>query len=75
MKKVEFNGITYKIEFSEYGYSSSLFRVNGEATSFWINNNRLDNIESFKEEAKKAIIEYTEKKKAQQLFKDWDGVL
>jgi hypothetical protein len=75
MKKVILNGKEYNIEFSDYGYSSSRFVVNGQQSSHFINNDQLLNVDSFKYNAKKAIDEYENRKTAQQNFKEWDGSL
>jgi uncharacterized Fe-S cluster protein YjdI len=72
-KKVLYEGKEYKIFFQSYGYGYSRFCVNGEPTSFYIPNEKLTNVESFKSYAKKAIKEYIAKKVAEDTFEQWDG--
>jgi hypothetical protein len=74
-KKVIYEGKEYKISFHSYGYGDSRFCVNGEATSFYMPNEKLNDVESFKSYAKKAIKEYIEKKIAEETFEQWDGKL
>lgn len=74
-KRVEYEGMYYKIDFSSYGYTMSVLHVNGEATSKQMNNSQLNNIEAFKSYAKAAIEEYIEKKITEKAFNKWDGKL
>lgn len=74
-KKVEYEGVTYKIEFSSYGFTMSVLHVNGEPTSKKMDNSQLNNIDAFKKYAKAAIEEYIEKKTVEDAFSKWDGKL
>ena len=74
-KKVEYSGVTYKIDFDSYGFTMSRFIVNGECTSKKMLNESLNNIDSFKKYAKEAIEEYIEKKNTEEVFNKWDGKL
>lgn len=72
-KKVLYDGKEYKISFQSYGYGDSRFCVNGEATSFYMSDQKLSNVDEFKKYAKKAIEEYIAKKIAEKTFEQWDG--
>lgn len=74
-KEVEYEGVTYKITFEEYGFSDSRFCVNGEPTHWSISTDRLTNLTAFKETAKRAIRDYVAKQVAQENFDKWDGKL
>jgi hypothetical protein len=74
-KKVLYEGEEYKISFQSYGYGDSRFCVNGEVTSFYLANEKLNNVDEFKRQAKRAIEEYTAKKIAEETFEQWDGKL
>lgn len=74
-KKVTYEGKEYKISFISYGYGDSRFCVNGDPTSFYMSNEKLTDVESFKSYAKKAIKEYTTKKIAEETFENWDGTI
>ncbi|MFA5152091.1 MAG: hypothetical protein WC554_06005 [Clostridia bacterium] len=74
-KNVEYEGIIYNITFESFGYSDSRFCVNDEPTSWCLSNNRLTDINAFKETAKRAIKSYISKQIAQENFDKWDGKL
>ncbi len=74
-KTVEYNNVKYTITFEAYGYGDSRFCVNGEATSFYMSNKNLNDVDAFKSQCKRAIEEYIAKKEAQKNFDAWDGKL
>ncbi len=74
-KRVEYEGKEYDISFESYGYGDSRFLVNGEPTKWYVSNERLLHLNTFKETAKRAIQEYISKKAAEENFNKWDGKL
>lgn len=72
-KKVEYEGIKYKIGFKEYGSSTSVFTVNGESSSLVILNCNIRKLYDYKKGATDAILEFNERHKVHNEFKQWDG--
>jgi len=74
-KKVNYEGTDYIVTFERYGYFSSRFIINGEASSYCLDNEKLTDIKSFKDLATRSIKEYIHRHKAENEFKNWDGKL
>ncbi len=75
MKKVELEGVKYKITFVEYGFDNHRILVNNNPSSIIIDDNKINDVRMFSDLAKKAIVEYLYRKQAEQIFKKWDGKL
>jgi len=74
-KKVEYNGKTYKITTVNYAFTSQRLIVNGEPSNIKMNNDNLDDVNSWKIYAKRAIEEYNRRYTARKEFEKWDGKL